>query len=60
MSINTQISSMSYTYTEGLTNHLHPLFSDLAGIWEISVYSCLVSDRVPSLKLKEVSLTGWG
>ena len=27
-------------------------------IWEISVYLCLVSDRLPNLKLKEVSVTG--
>jgi hypothetical protein len=56
---NTQILNMSYTYMEGLTNHLHFLFSDLAGVWEIIVYLCLVSDRLPSLKFKEVSLTGW-
>ena len=41
---NTHISSMLYTFTKGLTNHLHPPFSDLAGVWEITVYSCLVFD----------------
>ena len=39
---------------------IYIVFSDLSGICEISVYSCLVSDRLPSLKFKEVSLTGWG